>query len=118
MGAREERNEGEKGERQKLRKIFLLFASQMPVIFGTGSVESRNQELHPSLPREWQEAKLYSHHLLPPRMCISRKPDQKQRLDFIPGSPKWYAGVPSSGLSHCAAISITDVIFLYTASYI
>lgn len=90
----------------------------MPVIFGTGSVESRNQELHPGLPREWQEAKLYSHHLLPPRMCISRKPDQKQRLDFIPGSPTWYAGVPSSGLSHCAAMSITDVIFLYTASYI
>lgn len=70
-----------------------------------------SQEFSPGLPCTWQGTKYLSHHLLPPRVIVSRKLDGKRRQDAVPGTPSWDMGVPSGSLTNALQHLPLDVTF-------
>lgn len=56
----------------------------------------------PRIPLQIQQRSRYlSHHVLPPKVCISRKLDQKQNVDLNPGTLIRSTDIPSGHFHHC-----------------
>lgn len=51
---------------------------------GPGEARAGSRELSPGLPHMWQGLKYLSHHLVPPRMCISTELELRAELEFKP----------------------------------
>lgn len=71
---------------RKTEKDHLLIP-QLPTVARMRTDVTSSLELSPNLLREWKVTGYLRHHLLPPRMCVSRKLDQKWRQDSNPGTP-------------------------------
>lgn len=61
---------GRERERERSSANALLKCLQQ---LGLGKAEARRQELNPGLTHSWKEPTHMNHHLLPARLCISRK---------------------------------------------
>lgn len=84
-----DRGNGRVRERGRERSSICWFTCQMPISAMAGQAEANIQEPLVDILLEWWRLKCLSDNLLSSRVHISRKLDQKQKWDLLPGTLMW-----------------------------